>query len=59
MNKLILTILVALPLVGFSQSMIDTLCFELPYRKLAPAPCSIEDTTTTESKLYMVKVYPS
>ena len=56
MNKLILTILVALPLVGFSQSMIDTLCFELPYRKLAPAPCSIEDTTTTESKLYMVKV---
>lgn len=56
MNRLILTILVALPLVGFSQSMIDTLCFELPYRKQAPAPCSIEDTSTTETKLYMVKV---
>jgi len=56
MNKLILTILVALPLVGFSQSMIDTLCFELPYRKQAPAPCSIEDTTTNETRLYMVKV---
>jgi hypothetical protein len=36
--------------------MIDTLCFELPYRKLAPAPCSIEDTSTTETRLYMVKV---
>ena len=56
MNKLILTILVALPLVGFSQSMIDTLCFELPYRKQAPAPCSIENTTTNETRLYMVKV---
>jgi hypothetical protein len=56
MNRLILTILVALPLVGFSQSTIDTLCFELPYRKLAPAPCSIEDTSTTETRVYMVKV---
>lgn len=56
MNRLILTILIALPLFGFSQSMIDTLCFELPYRKQAPAPCSIEDTSTTETKLYMVKV---
>ena len=56
MNRLILAILVALPLVGFSQSTIDTLCFELPYRKLAPAPCSIEDTTTSETRLYMVKV---
>jgi len=56
MKRLILSILIALPLSGFSQSLIDTLCFELPYRKLAPAPCSIEDNTTTESKLYMVKV---
>jgi hypothetical protein len=56
MKRLILSILIALPLAGFSQSLIDTLCFELPYRKLAPAPCSIEDNTTTESKLFMVKV---
>lgn len=56
MKRLILSILIALPLTGFSQSLIDTLCFELPYRKLAPAPCSIEDNTTTESKLFMVKV---
>jgi hypothetical protein len=56
MKRLILSILIALPLAGFSQSLIDTLCFELPYRKLAPAPCSIEDTTTIESKLFMVKV---
>lgn len=56
MKRLILSILIALPLTGFSQSLIDTLCFELPYRKLAPAPCSIEDNTTTESNLFMVKV---
>jgi hypothetical protein len=56
MKRLFLVLIVFLPLIGNSQSLIDTLCFELPYRKLAPAPCSIEDTTTTETKLYMVKV---
>jgi len=57
MKKLILLVLILLPLIGTSQSMlIDTLCFELPYRKQAPAPCSIEDTSVVEAKLYMVKV---
>jgi len=57
MKRLILLVLILLPLIGVSQSMpIDTLCFELPYRKQAPAPCSIEDTSVVEAKLYMVKV---
>ena len=57
MKRFILSALIALPLIGVSQSMlIDTLCFELPYRKLSPAPCSIEDTSVVEKKLYMVKV---
>lgn len=57
MKRFILLFLVSLPLIGMSQSMsIDTLCFEVPYRRQAPAPCSIEDTTVTEAKLYMVKV---
>ena len=57
MKRLILLVLILLPLIGVSQSMpIDTLCFELPYRKQAPAPCSIEDTPVVEAKLYMVKV---
>ena len=57
MKRLILLFLILLPLIGVSQSMpIDTLCFELPYRKQAPAPCSIEDTSVVEAKLYMVKV---
>jgi hypothetical protein len=57
MKRFILLILISLPLIAVSQSMvIDTLCFELPYRKLAPAPCSIEDTSVVEAKLYMVKV---
>lgn len=56
MKRFILSILIVLPLIGLSQSTIDTLCFELPYRKQAPAPCSIEDTTTSETRLYMVKV---
>lgn len=56
MKRLILIILVSLPIFGVSQSIVDTLCFELPYRKLAPAPCSIEDTSTTETKLFIIKV---
>ena len=57
MKRLILLALILVPFIGASQSMlIDTLCFELPYRKQAPAPCSIEDTSVVEVKLYMVKV---
>jgi hypothetical protein len=57
MKRLILLALILVPFIGASQSMlIDTLCFELPYRKQAPAPCSIEDTSVVEAKLYMVKV---
>lgn len=57
MKRFALLFLLLLPVAGlFSQSVIDTLCFELPYRKQAPAPCSIEDTSTTETRLYMVKV---
>ena len=57
MKRFILLALVLAPFIGTSQSMIiDTLCFELPYRKQAPAPCSIEDTSVVEAKLYMVKV---
>jgi hypothetical protein len=57
MKRFILLALILAPFIGTSQSMlIDTLCFELPYRKQAPAPCSIEDTSVVEAKLYMVKV---
>ena len=56
MKNLTLALIMVLPVMGFSQTLLDTLCMEIPYRKGAPAPCTIEDTSTIESKLFLVKV---